>query len=85
NQNEEPLTLSAGKWTADELKNIPYIPKKKVISKFEIFGGFMWTAIWATIYFNANHLVGIYEGTENGLKFVMPAFNQEVLFQYLPL
>ncbi|MEL3960983.1 hypothetical protein MKZ01_06870 [Lysinibacillus endophyticus] len=85
NKDEQPITLNAGKWTADELKNIPYIPKKKAISKFEIFGGLMWTAIWATVYFNANQLVGVYHGTENGLKFVMPALNQEVLLQYLPI
>ena len=45
----------------------------------------MWTAIWATLYFYANHLVGVYHGTENGLKFVAPTFNQDVLLQYWPL
>ena len=44
----------------------------------------MWTAIWATLYFYANHLVGVYHGTENGLKFVAPTFNQDVLLQYWP-
>lgn len=33
----------------------------------------------------ANHLVGVYSGTENGLKFVAPTFNQEVLLQYWPI
>lgn len=70
---------------SDDLKNISYIPKKKAISKFEVFGGLMWTAIWATFYFYANHLVGVYEGTENGLKFVVPTFNQDVLLQYWPI
>lgn len=45
----------------------------------------MWTAIWGTLYFYANHLVGVYSGTENGLKFVAPTFNQEVLLQYWPI
>ena len=44
-----------------------------------------WTAIWGTLYFYANHLVGVYSGTENGLKFVAPTFNQEVLLQYWPI
>ena len=79
------LTTSLKKWTPDDLKNISYIPKKKAISKFEVFGGLMWTAIWATLYFYANHLVGVYNGTENGLKFIAPTFNQDVLLQYWPI
>ncbi|MEB8811928.1 hypothetical protein P4H01_31625, partial [Bacillus cereus] len=53
----EPLTTSLKKWTPDDLKNISYIPKKKAISKFEVFGGLMWTPVWATLYFFANYLV----------------------------
>lgn len=45
----------------------------------------MWTAVWATLYFYANHLVGVYNGTANGLKFVSPTFNQDVLLQYWPI
>ncbi len=45
NKDTEPLTTSLKKWTPDDLKNISYIPKKKAISKFEVFGGLMWTAI----------------------------------------
>ncbi|SCC43268.1 Uncharacterized protein BTT61001_03201 [Bacillus thuringiensis] len=81
----QPLTTSLKKWTPDDLKNTSYIPKKKSISKFEVFGGLMWTAIWATLYFYANHLVGVYHGTESGLKFVAATFNQEVLLQYWPI
>lgn len=81
----EPLTTSLKKWTPDDLKNISYIPKKKAISKFEVFGGLMWTAVWATLYFYANHLVGVYNGTANGLKFVSSTFNQDVLLQYWPI
>ncbi|WP_436644692.1 HAAS signaling domain-containing protein [Bacillus cereus] len=84
-KDPHPLTTSLKKWTPDDLKNVSYIPKKKAISKFEIFGGLMWTAIWATLYFYANHLVGVYHGIENGLKFVAPTFNQDVLLQYWPL
>ncbi|HGN6577618.1 MULTISPECIES: HAAS signaling domain-containing protein [Bacillus cereus group] len=81
----EPLTTSLKKWTPDDLKNISYIPKKKAISKFEVFGGLMWTAVWATLYFYANYLVGVYNDTANGLKFVSPTFNQDVLLQYWPI
>ncbi|MGZ7149148.1 HAAS signaling domain-containing protein [Bacillus sp. BC08] len=81
----QPLTTSLKKWTPDDLKNTSYVPKKKSISKFEVFGGLMWTAIWGTLYFYANHLVGVYHGTESGLKFVAPAFNQDVLLQYWPI
>ncbi|PEJ80595.1 HAAS signaling domain-containing protein [Bacillus wiedmannii] len=81
----QPLTTSLKKWTPDDLKNTSYIPKKKSISKFEVFGGLMWTAIWTTLYFYANHLVGVYHGTESGLKFVAATFNQEVLLQYWPI
>ena len=68
-KDAQPLTTSLKKWTPDDLKNIPYIPKKKAISKFEVFGSLMWTAIWATLYFYANHLVGVYEGSGDGLEF----------------
>ncbi|MFD5259870.1 hypothetical protein ACFWJC_03315 [Bacillus wiedmannii] len=84
-KDPQPLTTSLKKWTPDDLKNISYIPKKKAISKFEVFGGLMWTAIWATLYFYANHLVGVYHGTESGLTFVAPTFNQDVLLQYWPI
>lgn len=84
-KDEQPLTASLKKWKPDDLKNIAYIPKKKSISKFEVFGSLMWTAIWATIYFYADHLVGIYRGGENRLEFITPAFNQEVLLQYWPI
>lgn len=84
-KDEQPLTAHLKKWTPDDLKNIPYIPKKKVIPKFEVFGSLMWTAIWATFYFYANHLVGVYEKGGNGLEFVTPAFNQDVLLRYWPI
>ncbi|WP_242303051.1 hypothetical protein [Bacillus cereus group sp. BfR-BA-01495] len=85
NKDTEPLTTNLKKWTPDDLKNISYIPKKKAISKFEVFGGLMWTAIWGTLYFYSNHLVGVYSGTGSGLKFVAPTFNQDVLLQYWPI
>ncbi|WP_455920692.1 HAAS signaling domain-containing protein [Priestia megaterium] len=84
-KDEQSLTPSSKKWTPDDLKNISYIPKKKSISKFEVFGNLIWTAIWATLYFYANHLVGVYRDSGNGLEFVTPSLNQEVLMGYWPV
>lgn len=80
-----PLTASLQKWTPDDLKAIAYVPKKKAISKCEIFGSLMWTAIWASLYFYANHLVGVYRGGSEGLEFKIPAMNQDILLQYWPI
>ncbi|WP_025784380.1 hypothetical protein [Sporosarcina sp. D27] len=84
-KDQHPLSTSLKKWTPDDLKSIPYIPKKKVITKLEIFGYLMWTAIWATLYFYANHLVGVYESRGDQLEFVIPALNQDVLLRYWPI
>ncbi|MFJ7747629.1 HAAS signaling domain-containing protein [Peribacillus sp. NPDC097295] len=85
-KDQQPLTASLKKWTPDDLKNIPFIPKEKAIKKFEVFGSLMWTAIWATLYFYANQLVGVYEngGGGVGLEFVIPALNQDILLRYWP-
>ena len=80
-----PLTASLKKWTPEDLKNIAYIPKKKAITKLEVFGNLLWTAIWATLYFYANQLVGVYRGGSEGLEFKIPAMNQDVLLQYWPI
>ncbi|MCM3672114.1 hypothetical protein M3181_24855 [Mesobacillus maritimus] len=81
----QPLTASLKKWTPDDLKNIAYIPKKKAISKIEVFGDLMWTAIWATLYFYANQLVGVYKGGDGRLEFVIPVINHDVLLGYWPI
>lgn len=83
-EDQQPLTASLKKWTPDDLKNIPFIPKEKAINKFEVFGSLMWTAIWATLYFYSNQLVGVYENVGAGLEFVIPALNQEILLRYWP-
>lgn len=81
-KDEQPLTTTLKKWSPADLKNVAYIPKKKIITKLEVFGSLMWTAIWATIYFYADHLVGIYRGEGNRFEFITPVANQEVLLQY---
>lgn len=84
-KEQHPLSASLKKWTPEDLKTVIYIPKKKAITKLEVFGYLMWTAIWATFYFYANHLLGIYEDGGEGLEFVMPALNQDVLLHYWPI
>ncbi|MBS4189945.1 hypothetical protein KHA94_06965 [Bacillus sp. FJAT-49705] len=80
-----PITAGFKEWTPDDLKDIPYIPKEKAISKMNVFGGLLWTAIWVTFYFNAARLLGIYEKGEHGLEFIAPTFNHEVLLSYWPI
>lgn len=83
----DPLcTENKGTWTPDELKNVKIIPKKKAISKGDAVFSLVWTAIWALVYFNADHLVGAYRSLEGGgLQFVMPLFNQGILLSYWPI
>lgn len=82
---EHSLSESFEQWTADELKNVTYIPAKRIISKSDVFWRLLWTAVWVTVYFYANQLLGIYEGNENGMQFVMPALNQDVLHSFWPI
>ncbi|MFD1177594.1 hypothetical protein ACFQ3W_14970 [Paenibacillus puldeungensis] len=75
---------SRKEWTPDDLKNVRYIPKEKVIPKKEVFYGLLWTAIFGCVYFNADRLLGIYENGGAGLKLTAPVFNQDVLLSYWP-
>jgi hypothetical protein len=81
-----PLTRNGVSWSPKDLKNIVIIPRKKLISKGEIVFGFIWSVLWAFVYFNADHLLGIYHSMNGeGLQFIMPIFNQEVLLSYWPI
>nr|WP_106782751.1 hypothetical protein [Lysinibacillus timonensis] len=84
-KDRDPLSMSGKKWTPEDLKSIVYIPKKKAISTGYVFGSLFWTAIWATVYFNADKLLGVYQKSEDGLQFTIPALNQAVLNSYWPL
>jgi hypothetical protein len=84
-KSNTPLTACFKEWTPDDLNHIPYIPKEKAIPKVEVFLGLLWTAMWASVYFNASSLLGVYENGNNGIEFVLPTFNQEFLLSYLPL
>lgn len=84
-KDSQPRTMSLNKWTSNDLKNIVYIPKKRAISKRYIFISLLWTAIWGTFYFFASHLVGVYEKTDEGLTFIMPSLNHDVLNSFSSL
>lgn len=77
-----PVTMNFKTWTPDDLKQITPIPIKKRITKWHVFGSLLWTAIWATVYFNASNLLGIYNNRGQGLTFESPIFNQNVLQSY---
>ena len=83
----DDASLKEKGWTPDELKFVKAIEPKRQISKVEVFFSLFWTAIWATVYFKASDILGIYEksGPEDQLLFVEPLFNQEVLLSYWPL
>ena len=83
-EDQLPFSKSGAQWKADDLKNITPVPTKKAISKWEVFFSLFWTAIWASVYFNADKLIGIYETSSEGLVFVAPVFNQEILLNYMP-
>lgn len=88
-KSQRPLALNFEEWTPDDLKELPerpHISKEKKIPRSQIFGSLIWTAIWTTVYFNADKLLGIYrEGQRGGLEFTTPVFNQGVLVSYWPL
>lgn len=81
-----PLAFPEKGWTPDDLKDSPeMMPKKRTIPRSEPAFDLIWIAIWVSVYFNADKLVGIYEGSANGLAMVTPAFNQSILLSYWPL
>ncbi|MDI2589487.1 hypothetical protein OR571_20890 [Psychrobacillus sp. NEAU-3TGS] len=81
-KDKTPLTPNWKEWTPDDLKGIPYIKKEKKISKVDIFGSLLWIAVFVAVYFNAVHLIGVYEKIQGKLQLVIPTFNQDVLYSY---
>ncbi|CAG9620243.1 hypothetical protein [Sutcliffiella rhizosphaerae] len=80
-----PITANWKEWTPDDLKEVSYIPKERAISKIELFGSLIWTVIWVSLYFNANHFLGVFEKGANGLEMKVPLFVQSNLLTYWPL
>ncbi|MFS0691142.1 hypothetical protein AB1K89_18110 [Sporosarcina sp. 179-K 8C2 HS] len=80
------ITKHGTEWSPEQLKHVQVISKKKVIPRSEVIFGLVWTAIWVVLYFNADHLAGVYRSIDgDGLQMVMPALNQSVLMSYLPI
>ncbi|MGI8314754.1 hypothetical protein [Halobacillus mangrovi] len=81
-----PETPFGKKWIPEQLKVTAVIPKKQAISRWEIFFGLLWTAIWATVYFKASHLIAIYMfNDQEGIRQTIPLFNEDVLLSYWPI
>ncbi|WP_368505324.1 hypothetical protein AB3N04_06685 [Alkalihalophilus sp. As8PL] len=80
------MRSNAKEWSPEELKEIEPIPKKKAISKAEVFATLVWTAIWGALYFSAIDLIGIYTPREGGgLELVTSIFSKEVLLTFWPV
>ena len=83
-KDTEPINFKFKKWSPEDLMDIPNLLEKR-ISDSEIVFSLFWTALWTTCYFYADHLFGVYEKGDQGLIFVTPALNQEVLLSYWPM
>lgn len=81
-KSKSPLTPGWTEWTPDDLKSISLISKEKKISTGDIFGHLLWIAIFISVYFNAGHLLGVYEKVQGKIELITPTFNQEVLHSY---
>lgn len=81
-----PFIKKQKPWTPDDLSNTKVIPKDKTISLPDIIFSLIGIIVFSFVYFNANHLLGIYSSHDRGgLKFVMPIFNQNVLLSFAPI
>ncbi|MBK3495145.1 hypothetical protein JFL43_09810 [Viridibacillus sp. YIM B01967] len=67
------------KWTPDALKKVRLTTSHNSISKYAFFGTLVWTAIWVSIYFNADRLLGVYVNEADNLVFKFSTFNQQIL------
>ncbi|MGE7837323.1 hypothetical protein [Viridibacillus arvi] len=76
---KEEILTGLKKWTLDDLNKVQLNTKHKSISKYAFFGSLVWTAIWVSIYFNADRLIGVYRNSEDDLIFKYPTFNQQIL------
>lgn len=84
-KNGQPLPTGKAPWTPDDLEKVEIVPRRRAILKGEAIFGLIWTAFWSIVYFNADHLVGIYQSVDGGLKFVQPLANQDELLSYWPV
>lgn len=79
-------SMQSKPWTPSDLKHVVPVAKKKRIAKSEVFFALFGVIIWATFYFKASDLIGIYEkNTYEKLQFVTPLFNRDVLLTLWPV
>ncbi|SET74189.1 hypothetical protein SAMN05421676_107150 [Salinibacillus kushneri] len=77
-----PRWMGFKSWSPEHLKQAKNVSEKKAIKTSEVYARLIWTAFWGTGYFYADHLLGIYENGANGLRLVIPVFNQDVLMSF---
>lgn len=85
NRDSESNASRFKAWTPDDLKKLAHIPEKRVISKISVFGSLLWTTVWVSLYFYADHIVVVHLRQDSGLELLYSVFNQEVLLRYWPL
>ncbi|MGP4060741.1 hypothetical protein [Halobacillus sp. H74] len=81
-RKEEHQNIFNRKWTPEQLKERPIIHEKREIKRWEVLLGLLWTAIWASLYFNTPRLIAIYENSNNGLQFATSIINEDILLAY---
>ena len=83
---KSPIVFPDKGWTPKDLTETPELtPKMRTIPRSEPALDLIWTAIWVSVYFNADKLVGIYGEGSDGLQLLTPAFTQSVLMSFWPL
>lgn len=70
-------TIPLSKWDPSQLK--PVNLSKRQISRASVIGGFVWTAIWVSLYLNASNLIRL---SSEGID--TPLLNEEALRFFLP-
>lgn len=80
-----PIVFPEKGWAPEDLEAAQIISKKKTIPRSEPLVDLIWTAIWLSIYFNAEKFLGIYGGGAAGVGMTTPVFNQEILIGHWPL
>lgn len=80
--NKDLVSSINRKWTPDALKKVSLATSRKSISKYAFFGTLIWTAIWVSIYFNADRLLGVYVNGAGDIVFKFPIFNQQILNEF---
>ncbi|KIL50984.1 hypothetical protein [Jeotgalibacillus campisalis] len=82
--DSSPQSGARSRWSPDDLTHVHTLPKKKRITKSKVIWNLIWTAVLAGLYFNASHLIAVFERVGIGFKSSIPVFNEEVLLYFWP-